>query len=511
MELELNRERFSCYRALPQLLDTHEETAETIVPDYLPDIARTIESSGCLFLRSHEISDGRVTVSGVLRMTLLYLPEDGQSLKAFAYTLPLECTVEGRIGADIADCSLEGRLCSCDARAINPRKIFTRASVALSLTPYTSCTLSVCSGIEEQERYGIETLCEKREITMIRALREREFTFSDEVLLSGTKEPVRELLRTKCALRLTDQRQVGNKIVLKGIASLESIYLDTDGKLLQSYSELPFSQLLDGIDGETGETSVRTALRLSGAEVRIGSESEPDNDRLISLRLSISAFAVLSEKRSICCVTDLYSTSCSLDANMEELVLSGENSLFTREQLARESIETGTEIRSILSSDVTFLSAALSGSGEQSELRATAELRLLYLDENGTPLHSERRVDILMKTELPPLARLQSVSAGALSASISAGGAELRFPVIFTLSQEETAHCPCLTSLQAEARAETEENLPSLVLRAQKQGERLWDIAKQYRTTVSAILAANDLSAEADAAAGTLLLIPRRR
>ena len=30
MELELKKERFACYRALPQLFDTHEETAETI-------------------------------------------------------------------------------------------------------------------------------------------------------------------------------------------------------------------------------------------------------------------------------------------------------------------------------------------------------------------------------------------------------------------------------------------------------------------------------------------------
>ena len=44
-----------------------------------------------------------------------------------------------------------------------------------------------------------------------------------------------------------------------------------------------------------------------------------------------------------------------------------------------------------------------------------------------------------------------------------------------------------------------------------KQGERLWDIAKQYRTTVDAILTANELNEEAAAAVGKLLLIPRRR
>ena len=44
-----------------------------------------------------------------------------------------------------------------------------------------------------------------------------------------------------------------------------------------------------------------------------------------------------------------------------------------------------------------------------------------------------------------------------------------------------------------------------------KPGERLWDIAKRYRTTVEAILAANELKEESATVSGKLLLIPRRR
>ena len=46
MELELKKEQFACYQALPQLSENREETTETIVPDYLPDIARIVDASG---------------------------------------------------------------------------------------------------------------------------------------------------------------------------------------------------------------------------------------------------------------------------------------------------------------------------------------------------------------------------------------------------------------------------------------------------------------------------------
>ena len=92
-----------------------------------------------------------------------------------------------------------------------------------------------------------------------------------------------------------------------------------------------------------------------------------------------------------------------------------------------------------------------------------------------------------------------------------ADGVELRFPVTFAVSVVEMPSYPCLQSLQAEECEKKEKNVPSLVLRAMKPGERLWDIAKRYRTTVEAILAANELKEESATVSGKLLLIPRRR
>ena len=254
MELELKKEQFACYQALPQLSENREETTETIVPDYLPDIARIVDASGCLFLRSREIADGKAQVSGTVRMTLLYVAEDAQGMKSFEYTLPLDETIEGRALSGSAATDYEDfKTFDISVRMLNPRKVFTRVNVELTLTPYVPASLSVCSGVKEQEAYKIETLCEKKDIGIIRAIREKDFTFSDEVLLSGTKEPIQELLRTKCALRVTDCKSIGNKIVLKGVARLDAIYLDESGNLASMSSELPFSQILDGLAEEEGD------------------------------------------------------------------------------------------------------------------------------------------------------------------------------------------------------------------------------------------------------------------
>ena len=46
MELELKKTCLDAYETGGELTLTQEETAETIVPDYCPDIARIIETDG---------------------------------------------------------------------------------------------------------------------------------------------------------------------------------------------------------------------------------------------------------------------------------------------------------------------------------------------------------------------------------------------------------------------------------------------------------------------------------
>ena len=78
MELELKKARFDAYDVGGELTLTQEETAETIVPDYCPDIARIIDTEGKVYLHSRELRDGKAEVSGTIRVTVLYTP-DGES------------------------------------------------------------------------------------------------------------------------------------------------------------------------------------------------------------------------------------------------------------------------------------------------------------------------------------------------------------------------------------------------------------------------------------------------
>ena len=81
MELELKKECLDVFEAGDRQTLTQEETAETIVPDYCPDIARIISAEGCVYLHGAEPSG----TSGTVRVTVLYTPEGESGVRTLEF------------------------------------------------------------------------------------------------------------------------------------------------------------------------------------------------------------------------------------------------------------------------------------------------------------------------------------------------------------------------------------------------------------------------------------------
>lgn len=504
MELELIRERFACYRSAPPVSLTLEETAETIVPDRDPDVGRVIDTSACLLLQSRAVTDGKLTASGTVEVTVLYAAEDTGAPRALHYDIPFEHTAKLPDGCD-AVCA-EGQVCDVEVRLLNPRKLFTRLNVDWRVTPYCRGVLTTCGEIADGAQYAIQTLCERYDVSLIRSVCERDFAFSDELTLSGGREPIATLLSHRVTLRVTEAKPLGGKLVLKGTACVSLLYADENGRLCSCAEELPFSQIFDG-DGEAdGEESVSAALSLNACEIHSGDGM----GRGVSVKLFLHATLILRETRRVCCISDLYSTTHELNARLETVTLPQEPRVSVVTRNVREQLDTGTEVKSVLLSDVCFGSAAIHAEGGRATLRATAALSILYLDEADAPLSLRRRIEITAELGADADARftVASVRASDLTAALNAGGVELRFTAEFTIRSADTAVCACLSELSAEP-VEPDADAPALILRALREGESLWDVAKQYRTTADAILEANELTDGALPEAGRMVLIPR--
>ena len=344
-------------------------------------------------------------------------------------------------------------------------------------------------------------------------LRSKDFVFSDDLVLSSSKEPAVELLRESASVRTTECRlESAARSILKGVVCVEALYLSESGTICSAAAELPFSQIVEGVEDADENTSAEAMLCLTGAELRIGGES--GDARTISAKLFLHAFVALRQRLCLRCITDLYSTSCDLSAQMQTLELCGGVETVTQEQNVREQIETGVEVSAVLCAEVRFRQRQSGAGGEHSK-RALHGDPPCALSRRGRRAADGRAPHRGHRAYCRPgglyRRRVRSVTACEVSAAATADGIEVRFPALFTLECTRRCRCACLCALKAEPQQESGGRQPTLVLRAMGAQERLWDLAKAYRTTVADILTANELSAEADAPGGEMLLIPCRR
>ena len=96
MELGLQFTDLTCWEKTGHAAVSHEETMETSIAEYCPDMTRIVSACGQLYIREKTASEERAAVSGTVRVTVLYTSEESAGLRSLAVSVPFTCTAEDR-------------------------------------------------------------------------------------------------------------------------------------------------------------------------------------------------------------------------------------------------------------------------------------------------------------------------------------------------------------------------------------------------------------------------------
>ncbi len=485
-----------------------EETLEMIVPDACPDILRIVETDGKAVLVSKTCQDGRVEVSGTIQACVLYVPDGESGVRHLDVTIPFTCAADGREIGPGCKAVAAARLCRADTRAINPRKVLVRAEAAVDVTVFAAREAELCAQVAGAGENRVEQLVETQEVYLTACVQEKPFTITERMTLSAGKPAAVELLKSRIRLCCGESKIIGSRLIFKGSATVSLLYRGEDDGVYAAGMEMPFSQILEVL-GVSEEADCDLTLALTGANCRLAADGE---GRAVDIEMEAMAQAVVREIRSVNVLADAYSTSQPLEAERETCSMDGRQDRGVRGQTVREVWETPAAVREVVDCRLALNQVSQSREGERLVLTAQVELQLLAADEDGGLYAIRHTVAVPCPVEIPEGCRCfcRCETVGDVYATPAAGGVEARFGLDFQICALSRRQITALTGLKpGEAPAEDGER-PSLVLRMFEGGERLWDVAKAYGTTIADIISANELEDAGDAA-GKLLLIPRRR
>ena len=244
MELELKKVVLDTYQTLGEFMLSQEETAETIVPDYCPDIARIIKTDSKAFLHHHEIRDGKAEISGVIRINVLYVPDGEHGVRSLEFAIPFSVENDNRMLADCHFMTCEAEPEFQETRMLNPRKLFTRCKLLFRITGYRKGPLEFAADVEAKEEYSVEKRCEQQSVMLLTQVAEKDFTYSGEINVSPGRSGAAEILGNQISWAITESKIVGNKLIFKGMLFVNLLYRSVDGACCSVSAELPFSQIL---------------------------------------------------------------------------------------------------------------------------------------------------------------------------------------------------------------------------------------------------------------------------
>ena len=486
MEGNFERKTIFCLDSVLRQVQNSEQTLEIKLQEGMPDVGQVLTAWGQPILRSKEWREDQVQFSGGMMVWVLYWPEGGGEEQCVQGWIPFQ------MRWDLPENTPEGTLrLRCltrfvDGRSTSPRKILVRAGMAVMAEAFVPQTLSVAEPKDRPE--DVALLENTYPVRLMKEAGEKAFQMEEELYLPDSAPKISRILSWRVNPRITDQRILADKAVLRGNGNFHVIYRSESGQVHNWDFELPFSQYAELGEEHGADARMDIALMPTAIELDLRENGTLD------FRGGMTAQYLITDKQPLTLVEDAYSPARELEIHQEDLTppVVLEN---RRENLYGEQTVSAN---ANLVVDVQFLPDFSRQRKTENgvELEYPGQFQVLYYGEDSNLHGANVRWEGKQSLPADDNSRMTAVPMVPEAQATVGNGrilTKMEMPVELTATAEWAI--PMVTGVELGQQRQRDPNRPSLIIR--RAGDnRLWDIAKASGSTMEAIRRANGLSGE---------------
>ena len=486
MEANFERKSISCLNAALRQVQNSEQPMEMKLPEGMPDVGQVLPAWGQPILRSKEWQDDQVQFSGGMMVWVLYAPENGTEEECVQGWIPFQ------MRWDLPENTQEGTLrLRClprfiDGRSTSPRKILVRAGMAVMAEAFAPTELLTAMPKQRPEKVAL--LENTYPMRFMKEAGEKAFQMEEQLHLPDSVPKIAGLIAWRVNPKITDQRVLADKAVLKGSGNLHVLYRSESGQVHNWDFELPFSQYAELGEEHGSDARMDIALMPTAMELDLRESGTLD------FRGGMTAQYLITDKQPLTLVEDAYSPARELEIHQEDLTppVVLEN---RRENLYGEQTVSAN---ANLVVDVQFLPDFSRQRKTENgvELEYPGQFQVLYYGEDSNLHGANVRWEGKQSLPADDNSRMTAVPMVPEAQATVGNGrilTKMEMPVELTATAEWAI--PMVTGVELGQQRQRDPNRPSLIIR--RAGDhRLWVIAKASGSTMEAIRRANGLSGE---------------
>lgn len=496
MEISMQASQHPCLESACCNVQYMEQTQEIRLTDDLPDIGKILGSWGQIITRGKEWRADCVQLNAGMIVHILYGPDDGTENRCVDTWIPFQ------IKWELPDQTPDGIFIVntlpkyVDTRSINPRKMIVRAGIgalgqALYPSQFTSTTV-----VNVPE--GVQLLRQNYPMRFFREAGEKNFLIEEDLSFHTPIHMGKKPIYYSVKPEVFEQKVLGNKIAFRGCCNLHVLYREEGGSLCAQDFSLPFSQFAELNESYSSEAQVVLTPIVTNLEL------ESDESRY-TVRCSIAAQYLVDDITMIESTADAYCIGKEMRLENASLdvpsILERRIDTISIEQTINASATQVVDICTIVDFPKRFRE------GDKTQLEMPGSIQILYYAEDGSLQSTAIRIEGKYVMDASESVNL-TVSPGVpKETQISFSGTVMSAKTEVPISIQATGGegIPMVTKMELAGEVPLDAHRPSLILKRVNKND-LWDIAKEYSSTVDAIQQANKNIT--DWKSGQFLLIP---
>lgn len=508
IETKQGEEVFMNYKLLHQTAALNETVydgsveqsldCDLTLPDYCPVIQRILKCRVTPQISAYQFVGDRLTVDGCAQIRLYYSDEGNKCVRCYEYSLPYSKSVDMNNINENACISVSADMQYVNCRAVSQRRVDIHGAFSIKIKITVLHSEEFIVGVEGG---GMELQKKPMTISSISGEIRRQFSISEVLEVGASKPAVQQIIRSSATAILRDYKVITNKLLVKGELLVKTLYSadSTESALETMENSIPISQIIDmeGVD-DTSTCDVRLSVLSFELQTKADSSGEI---RLIEAAAKVSAGICAAKNISIDCITDAYSTQFEMQLQRKAFTFERLAETFRDTALCRKTVEIGS-VSSILDVWCDSISPSVLQEENAVVIRGNAVVSMFAISTDGSPMYVERTLDFEYKRELKISGEAVrcNPNVNIVGADYSLNGSQnldVRLEISVDASVFVTESCSLISGVEVDENTlKNSSGAAALTIYFAESGERIWNIARSYNTTVSAIMEENELKEE---------------
>ncbi|MCI8327461.1 MAG: DUF3794 domain-containing protein [Lachnospiraceae bacterium] len=487
------------------------------VPESKSDIMRIITVKGEIHLEETKAESDRVQLKGNLGFQVLYRSDrEGNGMSYLEGSIPFSETLNLDGAEEFDPVKVKWEIEDLNIGIINSRKLSIRSLVVFTATIDEIKDEEISCAMEQEEDYEVRK--ENVDALQLVAAKKDTCRLKNEVILPSNKPNIQELLWKNVQLRGLDTRIMEDTIQFTGELLLYILYKGNEEE-----ERLQWFETTVPLQGEVDCSGCRENLvsYVGVDDVSFEVEVRPDYDgeeRMLTVDAVAELDIKLWEEESFEMLCDVYSLKEEIEPAFENIVferLLMKNNAKCRASERLQLEENQENILQVCCAEgsVQIDTHEISGNGVYVE--GTVAVELLYITtDDEMPIGSLKGFLPFHQTiEVPGMEEdgryeLESGLDQLTTILIDNTQVEIKAVINLNLIAFSTKKRKKLQEvIEKETDYENLQKIPGLVGYIVKEGDEIWNIAKENHTTVQEIMATNELTSDQVKKGDKLLIV----